>query len=88
MAAALWAQRLAADGILVFEIRPGIIRTDMIAAVQKMYEERIAGGLLPQRRMGEPADVARAVRAIADGLLDYSTGQVLNVDGGFHLRAL
>jgi len=88
MAAALWAQRLAADGILVFEIRPGIIRTDMIAAVQKMYEERIAGGLLPQRRMGEPADVARAVRAIADGLLDYSTGQVLNVDGGFHLRSL
>jgi len=60
----------------------------MIAAVQKMYEERIAGGLLPQRRMGEPADVARAVRAIADGLLDYSTGQVLNVDGGFHLRSL
>ncbi|MDW8131402.1 MAG: 3-ketoacyl-ACP reductase [Bryobacterales bacterium] len=88
MAAALWAQRLAADGILVFEVRPGIIRTDMIAAVEKIYEERIAGGLLPQRRMGEPADVARAVRAIADGLLDYSTGQVLNVDGGFHLRGL
>ncbi|MGB9605050.1 MAG: 3-ketoacyl-ACP reductase, partial [Bryobacteraceae bacterium] len=88
MAVALWAQRLAADGILVFEIRPGIIRTDMIAAVEKIYEERIAAGLLPQRRMGEPADVARAVRAIADGLLDYSTGQVLDVDGGFHLRSL
>jgi len=88
MAAALWAQRLAADGILVFEIRPGIIRTDMIAPVAKLYEERIAAGLLPQRRMGEPADVARAVRAIADGLLDYSAGQIINVDGGFHLRSL
>jgi 3-oxoacyl-[acyl-carrier protein] reductase len=88
MAVALWAQRLAASGITVFEIRPGIIRTDMIAAVEKMYDEKIAGGLLPQRRMGESADVAKAVRAIADGLLDYTTGQVLNVDGGFHLRSL
>jgi NAD(P)-dependent dehydrogenase (short-subunit alcohol dehydrogenase family) len=88
MAAALWAARLAPHGIAVFEIRPGIIRTDMIAAVEKAYEERIAGGLLPQRRMGEGLDVARAVRAIADGLIDYSAGQVLNVDGGFHLRTL
>lgn len=88
MAVALWAQRLAQTGVKVFEIRPGIVRTDMIAAVEKMYEDRIAAGLLPQRRMGEPRDVALAVRAIADGLLDYSTGQVLNVDGGFHLRGL
>jgi 3-oxoacyl-[acyl-carrier protein] reductase len=88
MAVALWAQRLAAYGIPVFEIRPGIIRTDMIAAVEKTYDERIASGLLPQRRMGESSDVAKAVRAIADGLLDYSTGQVLNLDGGFHLRSL
>lgn len=88
MAVALWAQRLAACGVKVFEIRPGIVRTDMIAAVEKAYEDKIAAGLLPQRRMGEPADVAWAVRAIADGLLDYSTGQVLNVDGGFHLRSL
>jgi NAD(P)-dependent dehydrogenase (short-subunit alcohol dehydrogenase family) len=88
MAVALYAERLAQLGIKVFEIRPGIIRTDMIAAVEKMYEERIAGGLLPQRRMGESSDVARTVRAIADGLLDYSTGQVLNLDGGFHLRSL
>ncbi|MCZ2079245.1 MAG: 3-ketoacyl-ACP reductase [Bryobacteraceae bacterium] len=88
MAVALWAQRLAAEGIKVFEIRPGIVRTDMISAVEKIYEERIAGGLLPQRRMGEASDVALAVRAIADGMLDYSTGQVLNVDGGFHLRSL
>ncbi len=88
MSVALWAARLAACNVKVFEIRPGVIRTDMIAAVEKMYEERIAGGLLPQRRMGEPRDIARAVRAISDGLLDYSTGQVLNVDGGFHLRTL
>jgi len=88
MSVALWAERLAAENVQVFEIRPGIIRTDMIAAVEKAYEEKIAAGLLPQRRMGDPADVARAVRAIADGLLDYSTGQVINVDGGFHLRSL
>jgi len=88
MSVAAYAARLAPHGIQVFEIRPGVIRTDMIAAVQQTYEERIAGGLLPQRRMGEPSDVARAVRAVADGLLDYCAGQVLNVDGGFHLRIL
>lgn len=88
MSAAVWAARLAPHGVLVFEVRPGIIRTDMIARVQQLYEERIAGGLLPQRRMGEPADVARAVRAIADGLLDYCAGQVIDADGGFHLRTL
>jgi NAD(P)-dependent dehydrogenase (short-subunit alcohol dehydrogenase family) len=88
MSVALFAARLAATGVKVFEIRPGVIRTDMISAVEQVYEEKIANGLLPQRRMGEPGDIARAVRAIADGLLDYSTGQVINVDGGFHLRTL
>jgi NAD(P)-dependent dehydrogenase (short-subunit alcohol dehydrogenase family) len=88
MSVALYAQRLAAHGITVFEVRPGIIRTDMISAVEKTYDEKIANGLLPQRRMGESSDIAKAVRAIADGLLDYSTGQVLNLDGGFHLRSL
>jgi NAD(P)-dependent dehydrogenase (short-subunit alcohol dehydrogenase family) len=88
MSVALYAERLAACGIQVFEIRPGIIRTDMIATAEKSYEERIAGGLVPQRRMGEGSDVAKAVRAIADGLLDYATGQIINVDGGFHLRSL
>lgn len=88
MTVSLYAQRLARNNIQVFEIRPGIIRTDMISAVEKSYDERIANGLLPQPRMGEPSDVARAIRAIADGLLDYSTGQVLDVDGGFHIRSL
>jgi NAD(P)-dependent dehydrogenase (short-subunit alcohol dehydrogenase family) len=88
MSVALYAQRLAGCGVKVFEIRPGIIRTDMIAKVEKIYDEKIANGLLPQLRMGEGSDVAKAVRAIADGLLDYSAGQVLNVDGGFHLRSL
>jgi len=88
MSAALFALRLAADNVQVFEIRPGIVRTDMIAKVEKSYEDKIAAGLLPQRRMGEPQDIARVIRAIADGLLDYSTGQVIDVDGGFHLRSL
>jgi NAD(P)-dependent dehydrogenase (short-subunit alcohol dehydrogenase family) len=88
MSVALWAARLAAHGIGVYEIRPGIIRTDMISAVEDVYEKRIADGLLPQRRMGGGSDVARVVGAIAGGALDYSTGQVINVDGGFHLRTL
>ena len=88
MAVKLFAARLAPHGIPVFEIQPGIIRTDMIASVAADYDRKIADGLLPQRRMGEPSDVASAVRAIADGHLDYCTGQVLHVDGGFHLRTL
>ncbi len=88
MAAQLWASRLGPVGIGVFEVRPGIIRTDMIAPVQAKYEQKVAEGLFPQPRLGEPRDVALAVRAIADGLLDYSAGQVINVDGGFHLRRL
>ncbi len=88
MAVKLFAARLAGHGIPVFEIQPGIIRTDMIGPAIAAYEEKIAQGLLPQRRMGEPADVANAIRAIADGRLDYCTGQVIHVDGGFHLRIL
>lgn len=88
MAVKLFAARLAPENIQVFEIQPGIIRTDMISSVAAAYEQRIRDGLLPQRRMGEPRDIAKAVRAIADGLLDYATGQTLHVDGGFHLRTL
>ncbi|MYA79052.1 MAG: SDR family oxidoreductase, partial [Acidobacteriia bacterium] len=88
MAVALFADRLAADGITVFEIRPGIIRTDMVAPVLAKYEKLAAEGLLPQNRLGTPEDIARAVRSIADGHWDYATGQAFDVDGGFHLRRL
>ena len=88
MTVQLFADRLAAEGINVYEIRPGVIRTDMIAAVKDKYEKLAEQGLFPQTRLGTPEDVARAVRAIAGGLLDYSTGQVLDVDGGFRLRRL
>ncbi len=84
----LFADRLAGDGILVYEVRPGIIATDMTSAVKEKYDRMIAGGLLPIRRWGTPADVARAVLALAEGALPYSTGEVINVDGGFHLRRL
>ncbi len=88
MSAQTFAARLAPEGVLVFEIQPGIIATDMIAKVKDVYEERIQGGLLPQRRMGQPVDIAKTVRAVADGWLDYCAGQVLHADGGFHLRSL
>jgi NAD(P)-dependent dehydrogenase (short-subunit alcohol dehydrogenase family) len=88
MSRMVYAQRLAGQNIQVFEIQPGVIRTDMIAKVEKVYEEKIAAGLLPQGRMGEPRDIALVVRAIADGCLDYCAGQVIHADGGFHLRSL
>ena len=88
MSAQTFAARLAPEGVLVFEIRPGIIRTDMISAVEAVYDEKIAGGLLPQRRMGEVTDLAKCMRAVADGYLDYCAGQVINCDGGFSLRTL
>ncbi len=88
MTVALFADRLAEYGVGVYEIRPGVIQTDMIAAVKGKYEKLAEEGLLPQGRLGLPDDIAKAVRAIAEGRLDYSTGQVLDVDGGFHLRRL
>lgn len=88
MVTQLFADRLAEYGIPVFEVRPGIIRTDMTAAVTEKYEKLIAGGLLPIARMGTPEDVAGCVVAACSGLLDYTTGQVLNADGGFALRRL
>jgi len=88
MMTALLADRLAEDGILVYEVRPGIIATDMTVKVKERYDRLIAEGLLPVRRWGTPEDVARAVVALADGVLPYSTGEIINVDGGFHLRRL
>lgn len=88
MAAQLYASRLAPEGIGVFEVRPGIIETDMVAPVLKKYQRLAEEGLLPKGRLGKPEDIALAVRAIADGSLDYSAGQVIDVDGGFHLRTL
>ena len=88
MVTRLFADRLAAEGIPVFEVRPGIIDTDMTKVVHDKYERLIAEGLLPVKRFGRPEDVARMVLACAEGLLDYSAGQVLNADGGFQLRRL
>ena len=88
MVTKLFADRLAAEGIPVFEVRPGIIDTDMTKVVHEKYERLIAEGLLPVRRFGEPQDVAKMVLACAEGLLDYSAGQVLDADGGFRLRRL
>ncbi|HUV42177.1 MAG TPA: 3-ketoacyl-ACP reductase [Sedimentisphaerales bacterium] len=84
----LYADRLAEYGIGVFEIRPGIIATDMTSVVKDKYDKLIADGLTPIKRWGQPQDIARAVGAIAEGRLDFSTGQIINVDGGFHLRRL
>lgn len=84
----LYADRLSEFDIGVFEVRPGIIMTDMTSAVKDKYDRLIAEGLTPTKRWGLPEDVAKAVGAIAEGKLDFSTGQVINVDGGFHLRRL
>ena len=88
MVTKLFADRLADAGIPVFEVRPGIIDTDMTQVVHEKYERLIAEGLLPIRRFGQPEDVARMVLACASGLLDYAAGQVLDADGGFALRRL
>lgn len=88
MVTSLFAARLAEYGIGVFEIRPGLIATDMTDPVKDKYDRLIAGGLTPIKRWGMPGDVGKAVAAIALDLLPFSTGEVINVDGGFHLRRL
>jgi NAD(P)-dependent dehydrogenase (short-subunit alcohol dehydrogenase family) len=82
----LFALRLAEHGIRVFEVRPGVIETDMTAAARERYTGLIAEGLSPIRRWGTPADVGRAVIALLSGAFAFSTGDVINVDGGFHVR--
>jgi NAD(P)-dependent dehydrogenase (short-subunit alcohol dehydrogenase family) len=88
MAARLFAARLADDGIPVYEVRPGIIATDMTAAVRESYDRRIADGLVPDRRWGQPDDVGRVVAALVRGDLPYATGTVVHVDGGLSIPRL
>jgi NAD(P)-dependent dehydrogenase (short-subunit alcohol dehydrogenase family) len=84
----LFAVRLAEYGIGVFDVCPGIIATDMTAGVRERYDKMIADGITPIRRWGTPEDVGRAVAALATGAVPFSTGDVLHVDGGFHVRRL
>lgn len=88
MITTLFADRLAEYGIVVNEVRPGIIATDMTSKVQGKYDALIEGGLLPIKRWGIPEDIASAVYALCDGSLPYMTGQSINIDGGFHIRRL
>ena len=88
MAAQLWAARLAAEGIQVMELRPGIMATDMTSGVKEKYDKLLADGIVPQKRWGEPSDVGLAVESILAGHFPFSTGDVVNIDGGFHLRRL
>jgi len=88
MAARLFAARLAEHGIPVYEVRPGIIRTDMTEAVRDVYDRRIADGLVPARRWGQPEDVGRVVRSLVRGDLPYATGSVIDVDGGLSIPRL
>lgn len=88
MITTLFADRLAEYGINVYEIRPGIIMTDMTAPVREKYDRLISEGITPIKRWGYPQDIANAVSVLCSGSLDYSTGDVINVDGGFHIRRL
>ena len=88
MARQLWAVRLADEGIPVYEIRPGIMATDMTKGVKDKYDRLLETGLVPPRRWGTPKDVALAVSAVLEGKLPFSTGTVIDVDGGFQLRRL
>jgi NAD(P)-dependent dehydrogenase (short-subunit alcohol dehydrogenase family) len=88
MAARVFADRLAEYGINVYEVRPGIIKTDMTAPVQNKYDQLIEQGLIPQKRWGLPEDVGKAVVALVTGGFDYSTGTVIEVSGGMNIRRL
>ncbi len=84
----LFADRLAEEGIHVFEICPGVIASDMTAPVREKYDRLIEEGLTPIRRWGRPEDVADAVATVVSGAFSFSTGERINVDGGFHIRRL
>jgi len=84
----LYADRLSEYGIGVYELRPGIIATDMTSGVKAKYDKLIDDGLTPIKRWGTPSDIGNAVVAIGHGHFDFSTGEVINIDGGFHLKRL
>jgi NAD(P)-dependent dehydrogenase (short-subunit alcohol dehydrogenase family) len=86
--ARIFAHRLAGEGICVFEVRPGLIATDMTAPVKDRYDAQIRDGLVPQNRWGTPEDVGRVVAALARGDFGYSTGAVVEVSGGLHIPRL
>lgn len=88
MAAQLFAVRLAEANIRVYEVRPGVIETDMTSPVREKYAKLIDEGMAPIRRWGQPDDVGRAVAALAVGAIPFSTGEVIHVDGGFHIQRL
>jgi NAD(P)-dependent dehydrogenase (short-subunit alcohol dehydrogenase family) len=88
MATHLFATRLAEVGVGVFEVRPGVVRTAMTAVAADEYDRRIAQGLTPMPRWGEPEDVGRAVAALASGAFGFSTGDAIHVDGGLHIQRL
>lgn len=88
MAALIFADRLAEEGINVYEVRPGLIETDMTARVKDKYDKLIAEGLIPQKRWGRPDDVAKAVASIARGDWGFSTGTILEISGGMNIKSL
>jgi NAD(P)-dependent dehydrogenase (short-subunit alcohol dehydrogenase family) len=88
MAARLFSVRLAEHGIPVYEVRPGVIATDMTARVKEVYDSRIAEGLVPERRWGQPEDVGRAVAALVRGDVPYATGTIVTIDGGLSIPRL
>lgn len=88
MGTQLFAARLAPEGIVVYEVRPGVIATDMTAGVTEKYDKLLADGLAPNPRWGRPSDVAGAVAILASGQTPYSTGEIFHVDGGMHIPRL
>jgi NAD(P)-dependent dehydrogenase (short-subunit alcohol dehydrogenase family) len=88
MVTQLFAARLAESGIAVYEVQPGVIETDLTAGNRQLYTDLIREGLTPIRRWGQPQDVARAVAALVTGQFPFSTGNVVEIDGGFHIRRL
>jgi NAD(P)-dependent dehydrogenase (short-subunit alcohol dehydrogenase family) len=88
MASLVFSDRLSEDGILVFEVRPGLIQTDMTARVKDKYDKMIAEGVIPQKRWGMPEDIGKAVASLARGDWEFSTGSVFEISGGLNIRSL